>query len=262
MINVGIISDHDLIKTKINSLVNCKKFPNVEAFIKNKEKFDIIIFESKKNSDFFKVYHEVLDINSNAVFIVIFHKFNFEKIKRGFREGIYDFIPLEDFEKDIELTIQRAIEHAKILKSKEKVYEFTKHYIYINIPSDINLINETVIQILSTAKSAGFITNKESENNLRLALTEGIVNAIVHGNKSDKNKKVNIKVFINHKFFKIKIKDMGEGFDFENSIEEINENDLLKSHGRGVYLMKITMDEVKYIKNKKELVMIKYKKDG
>jgi len=260
---IALISNDNSLRKKFKKF-EVHYFKKLDSFLKEKKKFDIIFFEHKDNENILNIFHDILEIYSNCVFIVIFHEFQFENIKKGLREGIYDFIPYKDLDNSfVENVIERAIEHAKILKSKEKVYEYTKHFIFIKIPSDINLVNETVLQIISTSKSAGFIFSKEVENNIRLALTEGLANAIVHGNKSDKSKHVIIKVFIDFNTLKVKIKDMGKGFILEESKKDIlHEDNLLKSHGRGVYLMKLTMDEIYYDMMKKELVLIKYKTKG
>src|SRR5215831_11297255 len=47
-----------------------------------------------------------------------------------------------------------------------------------------------------------------------MAVREGMVNAVVHGNRYNANKKVRFSVAANEQHFTVRIADEGEGFDF------------------------------------------------
>ena len=81
---------------------------------------------------------------------------------------------------------------------------------------------------------------------LLLSVTEATTNAIIHANKSNKEKKVKITVNVEGKKLVICIKDEGPGFDPKNVPDPTAPENLLKDSGRGLYLMKVYMDEVKY----------------
>lgn len=85
-------------------------------------------------------------------------------------------------------------------------------------------------------------------NGLLLSITEAITNAIKHGNKSNKNKLVFIDVICNDEFLTIRVKDQGDGFDPNKIPDPTHPENLLKDSGRGIYLMKIYMDEIKFNK--------------
>ena len=81
---------------------------------------------------------------------------------------------------------------------------------------------------------------------LLLAVTEATTNAIIHANKCDPAKLVKINAAIENSKLVIKIKDEGKGFDPTKLPDPTQPENLLKDSGRGVYLMKVYMDEVKY----------------
>jgi serine/threonine-protein kinase RsbW len=81
---------------------------------------------------------------------------------------------------------------------------------------------------------------------LLLSVTEATTNAIIHANKSNKDKKVAINVHVEDKKLIISVKDEGSGFDPQNVPDPTAPENLLKDSGRGLYLMKVYMDEVKY----------------
>ena len=81
---------------------------------------------------------------------------------------------------------------------------------------------------------------------LLLAVTEATTNAMLHGNKGDKNKLVKIQAEVIDGKLNISIKDQGKGFQPESVPDPTDPENLLKDNGRGLYLMRIYMDELKY----------------
>ena len=81
---------------------------------------------------------------------------------------------------------------------------------------------------------------------LLLAVTEAVTNAIIHANKCDETKKVQVNVTKNGNTLTITIKDEGKGFDPSKVPDPTSPENLLKDSGRGLYLMKIYSDELKF----------------
>lgn len=81
---------------------------------------------------------------------------------------------------------------------------------------------------------------------LLLSVTEATTNAIIHANKSNPEKIVTIDVTKDNSQVTIKIKDQGSGFDPNKVPDPTEPENLLKDSGRGLYLMRIYMDELSY----------------
>ena len=77
---------------------------------------------------------------------------------------------------------------------------------------------------------------------VEMALREIVANAIQHGNKSDLNKTVQIEYRFDKESFHVKVQDQGEGFDFDHLPDPCNPENLLKSSGRGIFLVRSFMD--------------------
>jgi len=86
----------------------------------------------------------------------------------------------------------------------------------------------------------------EKLTNVLLAVTEATTNAIIHANKCNKNKKVTIDASVENSKLIIKIKDEGEGFDPSSIPDPTEPENLLKDSGRGIYLMRVYMDDLQY----------------
>ena len=78
--------------------------------------------------------------------------------------------------------------------------------------------------------------------NLVIAVTEALINAIVHGNKNDPGKKVYVEIIVNSLNITVKIKDEGTGFDISSIPDPTASENILKEHGRGIYIIKSLVD--------------------
>ena len=91
-----------------------------------------------------------------------------------------------------------------------------------------------------------FNLSQEKLINFQIASSEALINAIVHGNKQDPDKKVFIEIRYDDTFLELLIKDQGEGFDVSKLPDPTNNENILKEHGRGVYIIRSLVDDYKY----------------
>ncbi|GAB4298941.1 MAG: anti-sigma F factor [Ignavibacteriaceae bacterium] len=86
----------------------------------------------------------------------------------------------------------------------------------------------------------------EQLSGLLLAVTEATTNAIIHGNKKDPAKKVEIDAELINKQLIVRIKDEGKGFDPAKIPDPTEPENILKDSGRGLYLIRVYMDDLSY----------------
>jgi serine/threonine-protein kinase RsbW len=86
---------------------------------------------------------------------------------------------------------------------------------------------------------------------LMIAVTELVVNCIVHGNKELGHKKVGVLVEYDDSIMVIKIADEGNGFDMSILRDPRLPENILKESGRGFFIAKSMVDELKYEHNEK-----------
>ena len=100
--------------------------------------------------------------------------------------------------------------------------------------------------------------NEDLYGNVLIAVTEGVNNAIHHGNKSNPEKNVDINIEINtDNQLVFIIKDQGEGFDPDALPDPTDPANIEKPHGRGVFLMQQLSDEIEY-EDEGRTVIIKF----
>lgn len=109
---------------------------------------------------------------------------------------------------------------------------------------NIALIEKAIDEICN----ANNIT-EEHYGNVLIAITEGVNNAINHGNKQDPSKEVIVEFAIADKELTCKITDQGPGFDYENVPDPTSPENIEKPNGRGVFLMRHLSDKIEFDDN-------------
>ncbi len=114
----------------------------------------------------------------------------------------------------------------------------------LEISSDVSNIEEVECFTVRFAKKIGMPVNTGCD--LVIAVTELINNAIIHGNKLDKSKKVSIFYTASEHKVTVTVTDEGKGFDPDSVDNPIEPENILKNSGRGVFLLKKLMDSVDF----------------
>lgn len=102
---------------------------------------------------------------------------------------------------------------------------------------------------------SAFKINENSYGNILVALTEGVNNAIQHGNKSDPAKNVEISFKSQPNTILFIIKDEGPGFDYNNLPDPTDPQNIEKLNGRGVFLMRNLADKVSFEDNGSKVIL-------
>ena len=114
------------------------------------------------------------------------------------------------------------------------------------IPSDIRHIDAAVGRAIDLVEESG---GCQDVGDVRLALHEALVNAIVHGNREHPQKRVFVRCrCIESGEVVITVEDEGVGFDCESVADCTLPDNLMREHGRGIYLIRTLMDDVRFEK--------------
>lgn len=79
---------------------------------------------------------------------------------------------------------------------------------------------------------------------IELTISESMINAIQHGNKSDPAKEATLRISTNGDSIEIIVEDQGKGFALDNVADPTDVANLLKPSGRGILIIRSFMDEV------------------
>lgn len=129
----------------------------------------------------------------------------------------------------------------------------------MRIPSDISYIRKTSKRIEKFLVEHNVSASEIFD--IRLCAEEAIKNAIIHGNKQNSNLFVNVSYAIDDGKFVMEVEDEGEGFNPGELPDPTEGDNILKSGGRGVFLIYKLMDKVEYKGRGNKAFMVKSIKD-
>jgi serine/threonine-protein kinase RsbW len=114
-----------------------------------------------------------------------------------------------------------------------------------SFPSDIQAISPFVDQLMRFI--ANFRNADSGVSDIQVALQEALANAIVHGNREDPRKRVFVTCrCATNGEVSITVRDEGQGFESDTVPDPTAQENQLRTTGRGIYLMKTLMDEVRF----------------
>ena len=94
--------------------------------------------------------------------------------------------------------------------------------------------------------------DEDSMHWVGVAIRESVINAIKHGNRNDAGKMVHVDFTSSHDpedaGLTISVRDEGEGFEPEEVADPLAPENMLKSSGRGIFLIRSFMDDVQLMK--------------
>jgi serine/threonine-protein kinase RsbW len=110
------------------------------------------------------------------------------------------------------------------------------------LDSTLDSVDQAEELTAATAQRAGF--DEDDLMKIGMAIREAMVNAVVHGNQYNQNKRVRFSLSLTADRFTITIADEGVGFDFAHIPDPLAPENLLRTSGRGIFLMRSFMDAV------------------
>jgi serine/threonine-protein kinase RsbW len=114
----------------------------------------------------------------------------------------------------------------------------------VEIPSRLEELGR--IERLAAKVARVYCLSQNELDNLAIAVTEAVGNAIIHGNRRDPSKRVRIAFRVDAEFLRIDVQDEGTGFDPGTLSDPLLPENLMKESGRGIFILKSLMDRVDF----------------
>jgi serine/threonine-protein kinase RsbW len=102
-----------------------------------------------------------------------------------------------------------------------------------------------LVQTVGDNICGDFGFDEDTAHWISVSVRECVINAIKHGNQNDSGKRVWVEFETNAQELLIRVRDQGEGFDPEEVADPLATENLLKSSGRGIFLIRNFMDDVR-----------------
>ena len=120
------------------------------------------------------------------------------------------------------------------------------HIVRLEFTSAFEMLD--FVQVVSDHMARDIGLDDDALHWVGVAIRESVINAIKHGNRNDAAKHVFIEFETARRTdvpeLMIRVRDEGEGFDPETVANPLDPENLLKSSGRGIFLIRNFMDQV------------------
>jgi len=121
-----------------------------------------------------------------------------------------------------------------------------QHIVRLEFTSAFEMLD--FVQVVSDHMARDIGLDDDALHWVGVAIRESVINAIKHGNRNDAEKHVFIEFETATRSdvpeLMIRVRDEGEGFDPETVANPLDPENLLKSSGRGIFLIRNFMDDV------------------
>jgi len=116
--------------------------------------------------------------------------------------------------------------------------------------SNLGIVENTVDTITRDA-----CINKENYGKIMVSVMEAVNNAIIHGNKSDEKKFVDIEIILENSSMIVTVGDQGKGFRPAEVPDPTEPENIERVNGRGIFLMSRLADKIKFNKKGNRVTM-------
>lgn len=123
----------------------------------------------------------------------------------------------------------------------------------IRIESQIN--NLRIVENAIDEATSEIGISQDNYGKILVSAMEAVNNAIIHGNKSNADKIVNIEILFKNEELVIKVTDQGPGFRPDKVPDPTTPENIEELNGRGIYLMSHLADKIEYNKKGNSVTM-------
>jgi serine/threonine-protein kinase RsbW len=134
--------------------------------------------------------------------------------------------------------------------------------VHLEFTSALEMVD--FVQLVGDHVTRSMGLDEETVYWISLALRESVINAITHGNRNDSGKRVFVDLETRPRRqgsqLSIRVRDQGDGFDPGELADPLAAENLLKTTGRGILLIRHCMDRVRTQRAPEggtEIVMVK-----
>ena len=116
--------------------------------------------------------------------------------------------------------------------------------VVLKFPSAVRFVETAHALAEKLGAQAGF--SDDEALNVAIAVHEGVINALVHGNHQDPKIPVEVRFDLLKRGLRVRIRDRGEGFDPGATPDPTDRDHILNTSGRGLLMMRAYMDRVEF----------------
>ncbi len=117
-------------------------------------------------------------------------------------------------------------------------------HVWLTFPSQLAYIS--LAEGIARAIFHAYAGTEDERDNYLLAFHEAVANAVIHGNRQDASKFVEIHFILEPNGWTVEVWDQGSGFDPTHLPDPTAPENLLNPHGRGIFLIRAMIERVDF----------------
>ena len=121
-----------------------------------------------------------------------------------------------------------------------------RFHVHFRVPSDLRYTDLFHMVLAQLAREVPI--PEERMDWVTLALREAVNNAVLHGNKKDPSKFIEVELEATQEEFIMRVWDEGPGFDDSKLGDPRDPENLFRPNGRGIFLIRQLLDRAKFIR--------------
>jgi CheY-like chemotaxis protein len=211
-----------------------------------KQSFDLVLSDLRMPGfDGLQLLNAVKDVNPRIPVVLISGFGDVETVVKALKSGAENFLAKPLDLNELEKVLEQSLALACVRPGGSQIQGDIEQNTRIETRSLLGNISDIVYQISLSAVAVGF-SQYDLDNNIKMALVEALTNAMEHGNGWEESKLVRISARLTRHVLQVTIEDEGIGFDHQNLTDPTVQENLLSERGRGIFLLRAIMDEVRF----------------
>lgn len=226
-----------------------------------KEKIDLIITDlSMPQMNGLELILNAKRINPNIPIAVISAYGSAENTTYALTRGAFNFIAKPFKISQVKELIRKGKQLRELALGTYALMEWVQSRTEMAFPSQPKLFPSAILFAVKECQWRG-IEDEARLENVAICMEELLSNALIHGNRKVKEKKIRVKLAFDAEKFVLSIKDEGSGFDGEGYLEKIRQEQESVPEKRGLFISDFLMDELRFNKKGNEVTAIIYRED-
>jgi CheY-like chemotaxis protein/anti-sigma regulatory factor (Ser/Thr protein kinase) len=225
------------------------------------EKVDLIITDlSMPKMNGLEVIAHSKRIKPNIPIAVISAYGNVENTTYALTSGAFSFIAKPFKMSQVKDLIRKGKQLRELSLGTHELMEWVQSRTEMAFPSQPNLFPPAIFFAVKECQWRG-IEDESRLENVAICLEELLSNAFIHGNRKDKDKRIRVTMGFDAEEFTLSISDEGDGFDGEDYLKKIREDQASIPEKRGLFIVDLLMDELRFNEKGNEVTAVVYRRN-
>ena len=197
-------------------------------------------------------------LNPDIPIAVISAYGNVENTTYALTRGAFSFIAKPFKLSQIKDLIRKGRQLRELSLGTYALMDWVESQTEMTFPSETSLFPSAILFTLKECQWRGIEDDARLES-VATCMDELLSNAFVHGNREDQGKRIRVKMVFDAEKFILSVKDEGDGFDGEDYLKRIREEQPFIPEKRGLFIVDLLMDELRFDKKGNEVTAVLYR---